>query len=66
MSDVRDFNTYVDEHTPRIVGELMCVRCYHRWIGAWPEGLQLKDIHCPLCDRVGSTIMTGQYLDDEE
>lgn len=68
MCDVKDFDDFDDyktEHTPHRTAELICVRCYTRWIGAWPEDILLKDLSCPHCKQSGAVITTGQILEDD-
>lgn len=65
MSKERSFNDYVAERTPRLTAELICVNCYHRYIGSWPEGTWLKDLTCPHCNTLGTIIATGQFLPDD-
>lgn len=48
------------------VSEVMCCRCFERWIAVRPSITMLKDIQCPRCSFTGAVIETGQefYLDD--
>ena len=56
-----------DEDLPHIVHEVMCVKCYKRWIAVHPELTLLKDLECPQCHNRGYVIATGQlFADDEE
>ena len=59
------FNDYVAENTPHCTAELICIKCVNRWIGCWPETLQLKDIICPYCNKEGGVITTGQILEED-
>ena len=45
------------------VSEVICVKCYKRWIAARERGILLKDIECPNCGP-GYVINTGQTLDE--
>lgn len=56
---------YKEDNTPHIVSELICLKCLHRAISVYPEGLWLKDMECPECGYIGAMIHTGQELDDE-
>lgn len=55
-----------DDDTPHIVEEVMCVRCFHRWIGVFPKTMLLKELECPQCHNQGYTIATGQIMETEE
>lgn len=65
------WNDYLNkkyEDLPHEVCELMCVRCYHRYIGVFPERILLRSMHCPACNETGYIIKTGQTIregDDE-
>ena len=54
----------IEKNLPHTVAELMCLRCFYRWIGAFPSELLLKDIVCPCCNRKGRVINTGQEMDE--
>ena len=58
---ILDFNA----DKPHEVAELICLRCFKRWIGVYPEGVLLKEIECPNCGEDGAVIKTGQELDSE-
>lgn len=62
MADIID----IWANKPHEVSEVMCVKCYKRWIAVRPEGTWLKDLECPQCGGIGFTINTGQILDDIE
>ena len=64
MSDILDYDDYIVNNTPHCTAELICVRCYERWIGVWPEGVLLKELSCPSCRMKGAVISTGQFLED--
>lgn len=63
---IRKFSDYVDEHTPHIVQEVVCLSCLHRWIAVRPEGTLLKELECPECEKCGNVIATGQEIDEVE
>lgn len=65
MGQIKSFEQYVQEHTPRNTAELICIHCMKRWIGVWPEYVYLKDITCPYCNTRGTVITTGQMLEDD-
>lgn len=46
------------------VGEVICLRCLHRWIDVHPVSVPLKDLECK-CGAVGYIIKTGQTVEDE-
>lgn len=60
MSKVTEF----EEYLPHEVAELMCLKCFSRWIGVYPQQTLLKDIECK-CGAVGYVIKTGQTLPEE-
>lgn len=45
--------------------ELLCIKCYHRWIGTYHAKAALKDLECSNCGHIGLIIKTGQtmYID---
>lgn len=63
---VVDIQEYVEENTPHVVSELICLKCLHRVICVYPEGLWLKDMECSECGHVGAMIHTGQELGDKD
>lgn len=54
----------ISEKQPHEVAELICIKCYHRYIGVYPSTTLLKDLECENCGK-GFIIKTGQTLDDE-
>ena len=64
--EVKDFNEYKSEHTPHVVHEAICIYCCHRWILVRPEYSLLKDMECPMCNKVGYVIKTGQEYKEIE
>jgi Zn finger protein HypA/HybF involved in hydrogenase expression len=61
MPDIIDLT----EHRPHSVSEIMCVKCYKRYIGVVPAGTLLKDLECPQCHEAGYAIRTGEIIKDE-
>ena len=61
-----NFQEYVEKHTPHDTAELICIKCYERWIGVWPHTTWLKDMSCPYCKQRGTIITTGQILEEED
>lgn len=53
MADIID----IDAHKPHVVCELVDLKCFHRWIGVYPEDTLLKQIHCPHCGAAGYCII---------
>ena len=43
------------------MGSVNCLKCFHRWIGVYPEYTLLKDLECK-CGEVGYVIKTGQTV----
>lgn len=41
--------------------EVICLKCYKRWIACFPQEVLLKELECPE-DHVGYVIKTGQSL----
>lgn len=42
------------------ISEVMCCKCFERWIAVRPSDTMLKDIQCPRCSYTGAVIETGQ------
>ena len=55
----------IECNLPHEVAELICLKCYHRWIGVYPQSVLLKDIECK-CGEVGYVIKTGQTIREED
>jgi hypothetical protein len=55
--------TFIEDNIEHEVSELICLKCFNRWIGVYPSELPLKDIECK-CGEVGYVIKTGQTLPD--
>ena len=53
--------TAIEENLSHEISELICLKCFHRWIGVYPERTCLKDLVCK-CGSVGYVIKTGQTL----
>ena len=60
MADIIDIN----KNQPHEVSELICIKCYHRYIGVYPQATLLKDLECENCGK-GFIIKIGQILNDE-
>ena len=56
-----DMIVNIDDYRPHEVSELICLKCFHRWIGVYPEYTLLKDLECK-CGEVGYVIKTGQTI----
>jgi hypothetical protein len=63
---IRKFSDYVEEHTPHIVQEVVCLSCLYRWIAVRPHRTLLKELVCPKCEKCGNVIATGQEIDEVE
>lgn len=59
MSEVDFYKNQAHE-----VCELMCVHCYDRWIGVFPQKSLLKDMVCEKCGKTGTIIKTGQTVEE--
>ena len=53
----------IEDNLEHEVSELICLKCFHRWIGVYPLETQLKDLECK-CGEIGYVIKTGQTLPD--
>lgn len=62
--DFREVQDKLTENEPHEVAELMCVKCFHRYIGVYPQKTYLKDLECEKCGR-GFIVKTGQTLEDD-
>lgn len=56
----------ITENQPHLVSEVICVKCFKRWIDVRPADLWLKDLECPNCGMSHTIIETGQILEDED
>ena len=65
MSNIISFNEYREKHTPHLVGEVVCLKCLHRYIVCYPETTLLKELECGKCGEVGYIIATGQIIEEE-
>ncbi len=45
------------------VSELICLKCFYRWIGVYPTDTSLSQLECK-CGKIGYVIKTGQTLPD--
>jgi len=61
---IRDKIKNIDEHRAHETAEMMCVKCYYRYQGVWPEQTLLKNLECPHCKKTGGIIKTGQTIFD--
>ena len=50
-----------DEHK---ISEVICLKCFYRWIAVRPVGTSLKDMECPCCKKVWYAIETGEEMDE--
>jgi len=58
-----DLNKYREEKTPHKVSEVICVKCYHRFISVRPVNVLLKTLECEKCG-AGFIIETGENIDE--
>jgi len=42
------------------VSQVICLRCFRRWIAARPVGTRLNELECPDCGQQGFAIETGE------
>lgn len=57
--------TDIETNLEHEVSELICLKCFNRWIGVYPTDTPLKDIKCK-CGEIGYTIKTGQTLYEDD
>jgi hypothetical protein len=50
----------IEKNLPHTVSEVICVKCFKRWISVRLSGVWLKDLECPNCGK-GYVIETGQF-----
>lgn len=55
----------LETHLPHKVSEVICVKCYKRWIAVRPTDTLLKELECPNCG-AGYVIETGEIINNEE
>lgn len=48
------------------ISEVLCCKCFERWIAVRPSVTLLKDLECPRCKFTGAVVETGQELYYEE
>lgn len=51
----------IEEYQSHKVSEVICVKCYKRWIAVRPSITKLKDLECPNCG-AGYVIETGENI----
>jgi DNA-directed RNA polymerase subunit RPC12/RpoP len=63
MTKVVDFKKAKEERTPHFVGEMVCLRCEHKWEGRYP--MPMKDWYecpeCKVCQGVTNTPFGASY-----
>lgn len=53
----------INDNVPHKVTEVICIKCYKRWIAVRPVNTKLKDLECPNCGK-GYVIETGETFND--
>lgn len=56
----------IESLTEHKVSEVICVKCYKRWICVRPTSVMLKNLECPQCKQQGYVIETGEVIDKNE
>lgn len=56
----------IESLTEHKVSEVICVKCYKRWISVRPTSVMLKNLECPQCKQQGYVIETGEVIDKNE
>lgn len=59
-----DLSELIEDNSPHLVDELICLKCLNRWIGVYHEETLLKNIECK-CGQIGYVIKTGQVYSDK-
>ena len=52
----------IEENQPHKVSEVICIKCYKRWLAVRLEPTLLKELECPKCGR-GYVIETGEIME---
>ena len=55
----------IDDNKPHKVSEVICIRCYTRWLAVRPIFTKLKDIECYHCGS-GYVIETGEEIENTD
>ena len=55
----------IDCNMPHKVSEVICIKCYHRWIAVRPVVTRLKDLVCPSCNNSEYVIETGEDIEQD-
>ena len=53
----------IEEYKPHRVSQVICLKCYKRWISVRNENIRLYELECPQCKKSGYVIETGEILD---
>lgn len=75
MPDMKDFyskellETFekvreMSDYKPHIVSEVICIKCFKRWIAVRPEATKLRDLECENCG-AGYVIESGERIIDD-
>ena len=62
MGDIVD----ISEKRPHTVSEVICLKCYKRWVAVRPAYTPLDTLECPCCVATGYVIETGQEFESLE
>ncbi len=54
---------FIEDTIEHEVSELICLKCFNRWIGVYPSETPLNQLECK-CGEIGYVIKTGQTLSD--
>jgi hypothetical protein len=61
MANIVDINNNLSHK----VSEVICIKCYHRWIAVRPVVTRLKDLACPNCNNSGYVIETEEDTEQD-
>jgi hypothetical protein len=64
MARIINFKIEEDNRTLHKISEVVCIKCYSRWIAARPTITLLKNLECKNCS-CGYVIETGEIMDEE-
>lgn len=54
-----------EERLPHSISEVICIKCFARWIAVRPTTTLLKELQCPRCKEVGYVINTGEEINND-
>jgi Zn finger protein HypA/HybF involved in hydrogenase expression len=55
--------TSIEKNLPHRVSEVICIKCYKRWISVRPATTKLIELYCPNCGINGVVIESGEVIE---